>query len=1109
MAKNEATTKAQRDGFARAVRAGVRIAYGTDSGVYPHGWNARQLPYMVRHGMTPMGAIRSATVVAAELLGWQDRVGALAPGGHARRPGAARRRPLRDAGRPGPQAGRRQPGCPVVGRSAILSGVTSATATSFVGRAEELERLLGLLDRAERGRPAVGLIAGDAGVGKTRLLDELAARAESRGVRVLIGGCMEVGDVGLPYVPFIDAFRDLGTRPGETEVTAPLAAALPSLGRLLPEPATDHGPAPPPGDGFERVQLFDGVLSLLVRLSELAPPLLVIEDLHWADRSTRDLLAFLIRTLRGGRVALVASYRSDELHRRHPLRPLLAELVRVPDLERIDLAPFGRSELAEHLQAVAGHVVPAAVVDRILARSEGNAFFAEELVAAGAIRADIALPEALADVLLGRIEALPELAQEVLKVAAVAGRRVGHQLLVAASGRPEPEVERGLRDAIAGQVLVASAATESYKFRHALLQEAVYGDLLPGERTRLHATYARLLAEADPEGGDGSAAELAWHCLASHDLPGGLAALVRAAGDAATVFAPSEVYRHLTQALELWNRVPDAAAVAGVDRIEVLVRAAEAANHSGEFRQAVGLAEEAVAAIDEDAEPLRAAMAYDRLSSYLLDVEPELDLARIREQILAASERAVELVPQQPPTPLRARVAAGLARSLILARDYQGARRRGDEALAVARAAGSIGDEARALVIVSILELRFGDVETARLLLRDADRAAAAARNRPLELQARHALAAFELDLGNLAAACAALDQATELAGRSGLAWSGLGIDSRVLRCIAYYEVGSWDEAERVASAADERRPAVSASALYVEVGRGRAAAVDRLARLVPYRKTDQYVAYLAGGCEADLARWQGDPERSSRLARETLSTQEEAGTPWVLSAIWPAALALAAEGDLAERARAAGDQAALKEHLAIGEDVLARARGALQRARDVGRQVGPEALAWLARAEAEWTRVEGRPDPGRWSAAADAFGYGYLYEEARCRWRMAEALLAEGDRERAATQARAAHEIAARLGAAPLLSTLEALGRRGRLDLGVQPPPSPDGASLTPRELEVLRLVAAGRSNGQIAEALFISRKTASVHVSNILAKLGVHTRTEAAAAAHRMGIE
>jgi DNA-binding CsgD family transcriptional regulator len=486
-----------------------------------------------------------------------------------------------------------------------------------------------------------------------------------------------------------------------------------------------------------------------------------------------------------------------------------------------------------------------------------------------------------------------------------------------------------------------------------------------------------------------------------------------------------------------------------------------------------------------------------------------VDLTRIREEILAASERAVELVPAEPPTPLRALVASGLARSLMVARDYEAARRWGEEALMVARTAGSVGDEARALVIVSVLELRFGDVATARELLHDADRAAATARIRPLELQARHALGLFELDLGNLAAACTALDQATELAERSGLAWSGYGIDSRVLRCIAHYAAGSWDEAERVAAAADERRPAVSAAALYVEVGRGRQAATARLARLAPYRAADPYVAYLAGGCEADLVRWQGDPARSSELARDTLATQEEAGSPWVLSAIWPAALALGAEADLAERARSAGDLAAAKEHLAVGEDVLARARSALQRARDKGRQVGPEALAWLAKAEAEYARVEGRPDPGRWAAAADAFGYGYLYEEARCRWRLAEALLLEGRRDEAATQAKAAHELAGRLEAAPLLAELEALGRRGRLDLGGQPPPSPDGPALTPRELEVLRLVAAGRSNGQIAETLFISRKTASVHVSNILAKLGVHTRTEAAAAAHRLGLD
>jgi DNA-binding CsgD family transcriptional regulator len=1003
--------------------------------------------------------------------------------------------------------------CSTVRVGAILAGVTSTTNPTFVGRAEELDRLLALLDRAEQGRPAAGLVAGEAGVGKTRLLVELADRAAKRDARVLVGGCMEVGDVGLPYVPFVDAFRDLGTRPGEAEVAAPLVAAVPSLGRLLPELGDDRVAPPAPGDGFERVQLFDGVLTLLGRLSEIAPLVLVIEDLHWADRSTRDLLAFLVRTLRGGRVALVASYRSDELHRRHPLRPLLAELVRIPDLERVELAPFGRAELAEHLQAMAGEPVTAAAVDRILARSEGNAFFAEELVAAGAISADVALPDALVDVLLGRIEALPDLAQEVLKVAAVAGRRVGHELLVAAAGRPEAEVERGLRDAIAGQVLVADAVTESYRFRHALLQEAVYGDLLPGERIRLHATYARLLA-GSRDGGDGpgSAAELAYHCLASHDLPGALAALVEAAAHAAAVSAPAEADRHLIQALELWERVPEAAAVAGIDRVDLLLRAAEAANQSGEFRRAVGLTREAVAAIDPSSDPLRAALAHERLGHYVLEAEIEVGWEQVEVQMLAACRRAVELVPAEPPTALRARVAAGLARALAVTGAADEARRWAEEALATARAAGSAEDESHALATLGTLELRRDNVEAARSLLRDAHRRAAATGSRPLELRAQVNLGVLELDVGNLAVACTILDEAAALAERNGLAWSSYGVDSKVLGGVAHYAAGDWDRAERVAVAVDDRRAAagpLSAVALFVEVGRGRASAEERLARLAPFRDVDPFADYLAGGCEADLALWQGDLERARRVTQRTVDSQVKGGDPFALSLIRPATIGVAVEADRAERARAAGDDAALADARAGGLRLLEHARAGLARARERGRQVGPEALAFLARAEAEWTRLEGRSDPDRWAAAAEAFGYGYVYEQARARWRLAEALLPDGRHGQAQAAAAAAHATAVRLGAEPLRAEVEALARRGRLDLGPAAPPSEGAAGLTPRELEVLRLVAAGRSNGQIAEALFISRKTASVHVSNILAKLGVHSRTEAAAAAHRLGLD
>jgi DNA-binding NarL/FixJ family response regulator len=976
----------------------------------------------------------------------------------------------------------------------------------FVGRVEELGRLLGALERTEQGKPATVLLAGDAGIGKTRLLEELRGQAQRRGHQVLIGGCLEVGDVGLPYVAVVVALRGFAA---DTEDGRLIAAAkgLPGLERLLPELAGEPTAVSAPGGGLDQLQLFDAIRALFERLSEDAPVLVVLEDLHWADRATRDLLAFLVRTLHG-RIALVASYRATGVDRHHPLSPVLAGLIRQPNVERLELLPFGRADLATHLAAISGQHLPGAVVDQIFARSEGNPFYAEELLAAGAGEGDVRLPPTLTEVLLVRIEALSQPAQQMLRVAAVAGREASHQLLAAATGWPEAEVERGLRDAIAGQVLVASAATESYRFRHALLQEAVYGDLLPGERTRLHATYARLLAAADPDpaGGDGSAAELAWHCLASHDLPGGLAALVRAADQAATVFAPSEAFRHLTQTLELWNRVPDAAAVAGVDRVEVLVRAAEAADLSGEFRQAVGLAREAVEAVDKDAEPRRAAMLYERLSSYVIDAE--LEFERAKEETLATSEKAVELVPEEPPTPLRAWVAGGRARALMHARDYQGARRWGEEALAVARAAGSIGDEAQALTTLALMELRFGDVETARSLFHDADGRAAAAGNRSLELEARHGLGALEFDLGNLDAACTVLDQATELAERSGLAWSGYGIDSRLRRCIAHYAAGNWDQAERISAAFDDRRPAagpLSAAALYVEVGRGHhARAVERLAWLAPFRDGDPYVAYVAGCCEVDLICWQGDPGRASALARSILVTQEEAGLPWLLSTIWPAALGLAAEGDRAERARAAGDQAEQAEAKTVAEDLLDRARAALQRARDRGRQVGPEALAWLARAEAEWTRVEGRSDPGRWTAAAEAFAYGYAYEEARCRWRLAEALLGVGDRQQAGVAVRTAYKTAVRLQAEPLRKALEVLARRGRLDVGL---PAERGlASLTPRELEVLRLLVEGRSNRQIARALFITEKTASVHVSNIMSKFGAANRSEAAAIAHRL---
>jgi DNA-binding NarL/FixJ family response regulator/tetratricopeptide (TPR) repeat protein len=980
---------------------------------------------------------------------------------------------------------------------AILAGMTTTTSPAFIGRARELAQLLELLERAEAGRPAVALVAGDAGVGKTRLLAELAAHASRGGARVLVGGCLQVGDVGLPYVPFIDAFRDVGADPDEAKLIAPLVAAVPGLGRLMPTGHQAAAEVPlPTGDGFEQVQLLDGVLSVLVRLAGRGPLVLVLEDVHWADAASRHLLGFLARTLRSTRVLLVASYRSDELHRRHPLRPLLAELIRIPALERIELPPFSREELAEYLRALVGGEVPSSAVDRILARSEGNAFFAEELVAAGAARTEVHLPDALADVLLGRIEALPELAREVLKVAAAAGRGVGHQLLLAAAGRPEAELEQGLREAIAAQVLVIDPATERYRFRHALLQEVVYGDLLPGERIRLHATYARLLADQGP------AAELAYHCMAAHDLPGALAALVRAAGEARDVFAPAEALGHLTNAIELWDRVPLAAGVAGIDLVDLELRAAAAASDSGEFRRAVSLARDAVA----HAEGPWAAKANERLADYLLLTDGDV------EEMLATSRRAVELVPPDPPTALRARVIAGRARVLQALRRYDEARRWCDEALRVARAAGSVNEETHALITLAVLECRHDNAPLARSLLHDAMGRAAASGDHWLELRAQSVLGTLELDFGNLADAREVLDGAVALAERTGLVWSDYGIQARIQRLYAQYVSGSWEEAARLAATIDDCGPAaasVLAVTMFVEVAMGGEHAAERLEQLGRIGHDDGWLTYMTTGNGIELAAWRDDPDRARELVRVILAELEAADERWELSHIWPATQGLAAEADRAERARTAGDEAVAADAVQAGLELLERVRATERESRAIGRQVGPEAVAWLTRAEAEAARLEGRADPDRWAASVEAFGYGHVYEQARSRWRLAEALLATGRREEAQAAAVAAHETAERLGAAPLRSRIEALARRGRLDIGLGAAQGDGSAGLTPREREVLRLVAAGRSNRQIADALYISRKTASVHVSNILTKLGVHSRGEAAASARRLGLD
>src|SRR5688500_2542898 len=423
---------------------------------------------------------------------------------------------------------------------AVLNRVSSPT---FVGRADELAALEGALGRAAAGVPAFTFVAGESGVGKSRLVAELEGRAVAAGARVFVGHCLELGGAAIPYAPLVDALRPIARE--LADCGSDVADALPpatraALADLMPEFSAGTGSAPD-GDGVHQARVFEALLGLIERLGRVQPVVLVLEDLHWADQSTRDFLTFLVRSARDEPLSLVVTYRSDELHRRHPLRPLLAELERTPGVDRLGLERFSRDELAAQISAILEAPAPDELADRLFERSEGNPLYTEELLAASADGC-LELPETLRDLLVARVERLPEPAQEVVRTVSVE-HPMRHALLAALSHLDEAELLAGLREAVAHQVLVTGPG-ESYAFRHALVGEAVYGDLLPGERSALHARLAETVDARHELMGDmpaaGVAGVLACHWNAAHDVPRALGASVAAGLASKRVLAFSE-----------------------------------------------------------------------------------------------------------------------------------------------------------------------------------------------------------------------------------------------------------------------------------------------------------------------------------------------------------------------------------------------------------------------------------------------------------------------------------------------------------------------------------------------------------------------------------------
>jgi DNA-binding CsgD family transcriptional regulator/tetratricopeptide (TPR) repeat protein len=985
------------------------------------------------------------------------------------------------------------------------------TRGRFVGRTQELARLRQLVARAADGTPLLALLGGEAGVGKTRLVEQLAAAAQEQGVRVLGGGCVPLGEEGLPFAPVAEALRGLADQLDPAELEAVAGPARQELGRLLPDLPWGGEAAAGAMGGSQAGQgwLFELLLGLVQRLAARAPLLLIVEDLHWADRSTRDLLAYLATYLRVHPVLLVLTFRSDELHRRHPLRGLLGELTRNRRVARLELPRFTRAELAEQLAGLLGDQPPTRLLDDIYARSEGNPFFAEELLLAGGDPG--VLPPSLQEVLLTRVVRLQPRTQQLLRVVAAAGPGVTQPLLAAVTGLDDQQLLEGLHEAVDQQLLLPEPGGDGYLFRHALLAEAVHAELLAGERARLHTALAAALEAGIESGGPPAsrAARLAYHWAAAGDQPRALTASIQAAAAAEQVYALAEAQLQLERALALWDQVPDAAERAGMDRVGLLARCAEAAYGAGDLTGAAELVRQALPMVDQVRQPLRAGLLYEQLARCLrmLGDPAALD----------AQQQAVRLVPPGP-SGERARVLCSLAHYLEMVDRFAETTAPAVEAIAIATQVGARAEEADARTALGTALVNLGDVDAGLAELEAAQRLAQEAGEVIVMLRAI-------LNRSDVLRVSGRLEQAATVAlgGLDEVRRLGLARHFQPIltgnATEALLALGRWDQAEQVSRQALETALSDVTSAhlllarATLELGLGDLDAAEArlraVRRVLPSPIADaQRAGPLFGGL-AEVALWRGDLDQAKQLVAEAV--------PLVAANLRYAAplyaLGVRVEADRAELARARHPHEPAPDD-ATATTLLDRLGQAAQGPASAGL---PELAAWHATACAEQTRQQGQPDPAAWAAAVAAWErLGQPYRAAYAGFRQAEALLATtGDRDTATAVLGRAAEVTGRLGARPLDSEIQALARRARLDLA---PPTPAAASrvtpagqfgLTSREAEVLALVAAGRSNRQIAQALFISPKTVGVHVSNILAKLGVAGRVEAAAVAHRLGLD
>jgi DNA-binding CsgD family transcriptional regulator len=986
--------------------------------------------------------------------------------------------------------------------------------TAFAGREAELSRLLVALG----GDARLILVVGDAGVGKTRLVGEGVTQAAR--MVCLRGECLPLAGA-LPLLPVAAALGELARLDGggllEGSLNATPEYVRAEVGRLLPGLGPGGGPGPDGQDeGWRRERLFTAVAELLNATAAKSGFRigLIVEDVQWADSATLDCLTFLAAWQRGA-VSVVATCRADEAPMTAHAADWLALVRGTAGVEEIRLGPLSRSEAADQVTALAAGPVPPQVVDELYARAQGNPFFTEQLVVAaqaaaadGRLRPPAGLPGRLAELLSARAGRCAGDARAVLMGLAVAGRPLPEDLLGAITGLDAERVRRGLRELAAARLLADDLDGRTHRPRHALLAEAVAGGLLPGERAALHERTARALAAT---GDKKLAAEVAGHWRAADNPAEELPTRVAAAEAAEQVFGWAEAGAHWRRAIELCQAQPDAASAARTGVPGLYLRAIDALHWCGDSEQVGALTDEAYHRFADHPDPATAAAVQYRAGRYRA-----IDMRNTERPLI---EAALRLYEQAPPLADHVRALLDYAESVLADGQPGSVSPVLERALRVAEAAGATALIPSVMASIAEDSFRRGQVDEAFAVLergwalaRAEDDGIALLRLAVTESDALLKLARFDsaaeaalrgFDATRRAGLEACLP-ATVLACNASEALLGGG---RTAEAAALIEPLTTGPPDRLHWIRHEARAEID-----LLLG-NMAAAVERRQQIDALFEDMSHIEFARESAQraAELALWAERPGDALAGVRRVLRLFH--GTDMTIYCGRLLTTGLRACADLAERARARRDEPAAAD-AAAAADTLAAWVGQVSGAPFAEHPFVATASAERAMWDAEQTRLAGASDPEAWNRAASAWQeLGCPHRAGYAWWRQAQAQLDGGQPAAAATAAlRAA--AAACDGHAPLLDQVHALAKRARLPL--QPrlaaftgPPQPAEAQasygLTARELAVLRLLVAGRTNAQIGAELYISPKTASVHVTSILRKLGVSGRVQAAALAER----